>query len=325
MLLGMGMGMGVQAELEAFTPARAKDWLLTPGGEPRGVIQAHALDELWFHTGTACNLSCPFCLEGSKPGDDRLQLLRFEDANPYIDEALSLGVKQFSFTGGEPFINKDIIRILDYALRHRPCLVLTNATEPLMKRLKHLKPLRDQSDELHFRISLDYADAARHDAARGKGMFAQAVKGLRELHDMGFHVSVAHQKLPGMAGDAVAAGFAEVFRSAGLPEQLMLVEFPEFHPPSARVAVPEITGRCMTEFHTEETKRSFMCSFSRMVAKRDGSMYVYACTLVDDDPDYIVGRTLTEALQTPVSTKHHRCFSCFKYGASCSELKRDVD
>jgi molybdenum cofactor biosynthesis enzyme MoaA len=321
MLLGMGMRPGH----EAAGSARSKDWLLTPSGEPRGLIKAHALDELWFHTGTACNLSCPFCLEGSKPGDDRLQLLRFEDASPYIDEALSLGVKQFSFTGGEPFINKDIIRILGYALQHRPCLVLTNATEPLIKRLKQLKSLRDHSDELHFRVSLDYADPARHDAARGKGMFAQAVKGLRELHDMGFHVSVAHQKLPSMAGDAVAAGFAEVFRSAGLPEQLMLVEFPEFHPPSARVAVPEVTGRCMTEFHTEETRRSFMCSFSKMVAKRDGSMYVYACTLVDDDPDYILARTLTEALQMVVSMKHHRCFSCFKYGASCSEMKREVD
>src|SRR5690349_11085575 len=102
----------------------------TPAGEPRGFIQPHALDELWFHTGTACNLACPFCLEGSKPGDERLQLLRFQDAVPFIDEALTLGVKQFSFTGGEPFINKDIIRILDYALQHKPCLVLTNATEP---------------------------------------------------------------------------------------------------------------------------------------------------------------------------------------------------
>ena len=41
---------------------------VTPDGEPRGYIQPHALRELWFHTGTACNLSCPFCLEGSKPG-----------------------------------------------------------------------------------------------------------------------------------------------------------------------------------------------------------------------------------------------------------------
>ena len=154
----MLLAMGTRLELEADRTIRSNDWWLTPSGEPRGFIRAHALDELWFHTGTACNLACPFCLEGSKPGDNRLQLLRFDDAIPYIDEALRLGVKQFSFTGGEPFVNKDIIRILDYALRHRSCLVLTNATEPLIKRLQQLKPLRDHSCELHFRISLDYAD-----------------------------------------------------------------------------------------------------------------------------------------------------------------------
>jgi molybdenum cofactor biosynthesis enzyme MoaA len=261
----------------------------------------------------------------SKPGDNRLQLLRFDEAVPYIDEALSLGVKRFSFTGGEPFVNKDIVRILDYALRHRSCLVLTNATEPLIKRLQQLKPLRDHSCELHFRISLDYADPVRHDGARGAGMFARALEGLRALHEMGFHVSVAHQKPSDMAQDEVAARFAAVFRSAGLPEQLTLIEFPEFHPPRADVAVPQITRQCMADFHSEETRLSFMCSFSRMVVKSNGRLHVYACTLVDDDADYILAETLSEALQVPVSMKHHRCYSCFKYGASCSEVKRSVD
>lgn len=294
------------------------------GNEPRGFIRAHALDELWFHTGTACNLSCPFCLEGSKPGDDRLQMLRTDDALPFIDEALDLGVKQFSFTGGEPFINKDIVHILDYALLHRPCLVLTNATEPLIRRLKQLKSLRDRPHTLNFRVSLDYSDAARHDAGRGEGMFARALEGLRRLHEMGFHVSVASQLLPGIKPNVVSARFAEVFRIAGLPDDLPRIEFPEFHPPGAQVTTPQITERCMTDLQTEETRRSFMCAFSKMVAKIGGRMRVYACTLVDDDPDYILGETLTEALQTPVSMKHHRCYSCFKDGASCSEMKRST-
>ena len=307
---------------------RREHWRQTPSGETRGFIQPHALDELWFHTGTACNLACPFCLEGSKPGDERLQLLRFRDAVPFIDEALTLGVKQFSFTGGEPFINRDIIRILDYALQHRPCLVLTNATEPLLRRIKQLKPLQDRAGALSFRVSLDYPDAARHDAGRGEGMFASALAGMRELHEMGFHVSVASQfssTAAAAAGTAdaadVAAAFAEVFRSAGLPENLLRVEFPEFHPPGTQVSTPQVTESCMKDYQTEESRRAFMCAFSKMVAKSGDRMKVYACTLVDDDPDYILGETLTEALQIPVSMKHHRCYSCFKYGASCSEMK----
>ena len=72
--------------------------------ERPGYIQPHALEELWFHTGTTCNLSCPFCLEGSKPGDNRINPITFDDAKPFMDEALTLGIEQFSFTGGEPFL-----------------------------------------------------------------------------------------------------------------------------------------------------------------------------------------------------------------------------
>jgi len=54
-------------------------WLLSPGGQPRAYIESEALKELWFHTGTNCNLSCPFCFEGSKPGDRRIQCITLED------------------------------------------------------------------------------------------------------------------------------------------------------------------------------------------------------------------------------------------------------
>ncbi len=302
-------------------PMRSKQWYSTPKGEPRGFIQSYALDELWLHTGTACNLACPFCLEGSKPGDNRIQLMRFDDAKPFIDEALSLGVKQFSFTGGEPFINKDMVRILDYALEYHPCLVLTNATEPLIKRLKQLESLREREHALHFRVSLDHFEASQHDAGRGKGMFAIALSGLRGLYDMGFSVSVANQVLSDIPPDVVAKRFTEVFQTAGLPKDLLRVEFPEFYPPGTEVAAPQITENCMTNFQTADSRRDFMCAFSRMIVKSNEQVKVYACTLVDDDPDYALAETLTQSLQVPVSMKHHRCYSCFRFGASCSEMR----
>ena len=317
----MGTGVSAQPRIPlANQSERSPGWYKTSEGDPRGFIHAHTLDELWFHTGTACNLACPFCLEGSKPGDNRLQLLRIYDIKPYIVEALTLGVKQFSFTGGEPFINKDIVKILDYALRYRPCLVLTNATEPLIKRIKQLIPLLDHAHQLHFRVSLDHFDAAQHDRERGAGMFSMALDGMRRLHALGFSLSVANQMLPGLSADYVAERFAEVFHSAGLPKDLNRIEFPEFYPPQTVVAAPQITQSCMLDFQTESSRRSFMCAFSRMVIKQNNQCRVYACTLVDDDADYALAETLLESLLIPVSMKHHRCYSCFKYGASCSEM-----
>jgi hypothetical protein len=84
--------------------------------------------------------------------------------------------------------------------------------------------------------------------------------------------------------------------------------------------VPDVTDDCMTRYQTESSRREFMCAFSKMVIKKNGRMRVYACTLVDDDDDYAQGETLAEALHERVMLRHHRCYSCFAYGSSCSEI-----
>ncbi|MDP2324192.1 MAG: radical SAM protein, partial [Gammaproteobacteria bacterium] len=129
----------------------------TDAGET-GWIQPHTLDELWIHTGTACNLDCPFCLEGSKPGDNRLQRVTLADVRPLFDEAVRLNVRQFSFTGGEPFVVKDMVAILEYAAELRPCLVLTNGTAPVVRRMAQIRKLAGTPHPITFRVSLDHAD-----------------------------------------------------------------------------------------------------------------------------------------------------------------------
>ncbi len=302
------------------TPAR-DDWRLTPLGDPRGYVQPHALTELWFHTGTACNLECPFCLEGSKPGDNRLQRIGFGDVKPWIDEAVALGVRQFSFTGGEPFIVRDFIRVLDYALERAPCLVLTNGVDGVTRRLAKLAPLRARPHPLSLRVSIDWPDAARHDAGRGAGNFAKAWEAVRRLHHAGFGVSIARQMPRDEDRPAVEAAYRALLREAGVAEDLNLVAFPDFGVPGSQAEVPFVTENCMVSFQSEQSRRDFMCAYSKMVVKKDGRMRVYACTLVDDDPAYDQGGSLAESLGARVMLRHHRCFSCFKYGASCSETK----
>ena len=291
----------------------------TSQGAPRGWIQPHALRELWFHTGTACNLSCPFCLEGSRPGDTRLEQLRLGDVAPYVDEAVALGVEQLAFTGGEPFAVRDVFRILDYALERRPCLVLTNGTDPLLRRLPALEALRAKPHPLGLRVSLDYPDAARHDAGRGAGAFAKSLRALAALQAGGFRVSVARQRGRDEDDAAVDAAYRRLFAAHGLSEDLPIVSFPDFGRPGAAPDAPEISEDCMVRYHTAETRRQFMCAYTKMVVKLAGRMRVYACTLVDDDPSFDQGETLSAALATRVLLSHRRCYSCFAYGASCSD------
>ena len=293
---------------------------LLPNPEPIGYIQPGTLRELWFHTGTACNLACPFCLEGSRPGDGRLQRIALADVRPLMDEAAALGVQQFSFTGGEPFIVKDFVNILHHASTLKPCLVLTNGTDPVLRRLQQIEPLAAQPYPVAFRISIDYTNEARHDASRGRGSYGKSWRSLRELHALGFRVSVARQTDNGEDHDVVDASFRVLFSQHGLPADTRIVAFPEFLTPGARPSVTTITEHCMTTYHTAESRRNFMCQFSKMVVKMDGRMRVYACTLVDDDESYDLGGTLSETLAKRIYLHHHRCHTCFAQGASCSEI-----
>ena len=222
-------------------PAPVDDWTRTSSGDPRGYIDAHALEELWFHTGTACNLACPFCLEGSKPGDNRLQRVTLGDVRPLLDDACALGVQQFSFTGGEPFIVRDMVRILEHAASLRPCLVLTNGTLPVLRRLRQIERLRDCAHPVAFRVSIDWPDRARHDAGRGQGQFDLAWQGLLALHERGFRVSLARQSEQGEDAAAVDAAFHALCTRYGLPEDMRIVSFPDFGNPGCRRDVPEIT------------------------------------------------------------------------------------
>jgi len=292
--------------------------VLTP---ETGWIQPHALDELWIHTGTACNLDCPFCLEGSRPGDTRLQRITLADVRPLIDEAVGLGVRQFSFTGGEPFVIKDMVAILDLAASHRPCLVLTNGTAPVVRRLAQIRRLSGTAHPVTFRVSLDFPDEARHDAGRGAGNFRLALQGLRGLHKAGFKVSLARQMQPGRDEAEVDREFRGMLAREGLPADLRIVAFPDFGLPGSTADVPRVTTECMTRFQTEASRREFMCAFSKMAVKIGGRMRIYPCTLVDDDPRFDQGTSLAEALKPRVLLQHHRCYSCFRYGATCSELE----
>lgn len=284
-----------------------------------GYIDMHALDELWFHTGTACNLSCPFCLEGSKPGDNRLQRININDVVPIIDEACTLGVKQFSFTGGEPFIVKDFIKILDYVLNKKPCMVLTNGTDPLIKRIQKLKIIKNKPHKASFRISIDYANETEHDSGRGAGSFKKALQGIQLLQNEGFAISIARQMKAGEDKQAIEDEYRNLFAAYSIPLDTSMVAFPDLLPPKAEQDAPVITQSCMNNHHTYESRQSFMCAYSRMVVKIEGKMKVFACTLVDDDPFFDLGSSLSSSLEKRIYLKHHRCYSCFAFGASCSE------
>jgi len=285
-----------------------------PSKDACAYIICQTLKELWFHTGTNCNLRCHGCFEGAGPGVHRIETATYNDMRPYIDAAVECGVEKISFTGGEPFLNPDILQILDYALERTPCLVLSNGTTPLLSKAGQLGALLKKQYPLSFRISLDFPDSAQHDALRGPGRFQETLAGIQLLHRTGFAVSVARRRRNNEQPE-VEAAYSELFVNNCLPSNLSLVSFPEL----LHVSPLQISEYCLAQYHTEESRAGFMCAFSRMLVKQNGKMGVYACTLVDDDPAFHLGTELDQAMARHVMLQHPRCSVCFSQGVSCSQ------
>jgi MoaA/NifB/PqqE/SkfB family radical SAM enzyme len=84
---------------------------------------------LWVQiTGTWCNLQCTHCINISGPKNPWLKSLDTETVKHYLKEAERLGVKEIYFTGGEPFLHRDILELLSFSLRMAPTTGLTNGT-----------------------------------------------------------------------------------------------------------------------------------------------------------------------------------------------------
>src|SRR6516164_7646854 len=87
------------------------------------------LDELWFQvTGTVCNLACRHCFISCSPHNHAFGYLDLAAVCRLLDEAAALGVKEYYFTGGEPFLHPELVPMLEATLRCGPATVLTNGT-----------------------------------------------------------------------------------------------------------------------------------------------------------------------------------------------------
>src|SRR6201993_5229370 len=146
------------------------------------------LDHLWFQVaGTLCNLECRHCFISCSPHNHSFGFLDLATVRRALDESVRLGVKEYYFTGGEPFLNRDMVPILELTLRYGPATVLTNGTVFKDEWLQRLAKADAESPySLEFRVSLDGFTAAMNDPVRGPGTFDRALRGVRQLVAHGF-------------------------------------------------------------------------------------------------------------------------------------------
>lgn len=312
-------------EAERLCAEKFADPLITAKGEARACVALRQMETLWFATGTLCNLACANCYIESSPTNDALIYLPAAELARFLDEAEAgpshRKPREIGFTGGEPFMNPDIIAMIEDALaRGFDVLVLSNAMKPMRRHEAALLRLREAyGDALTIRVSIDHYTQALHEAERGPNSWEPMLEGLRWLSAHGFSIAAAGRSLAGETQAQARLAYAALFKGEGIsidaanPARMVL--FPEM---DAKADVPEITTACWDILG--KSPDDVMCASQRMVVHRKGEpeARVVACTLLPYDAEFDLGATLAEAdLDVPLNHPHCARF-CVLGGASCS-------
>lgn len=309
--------------VKTLNTEKFRDSYVTLSGEPRATVGLKRLDTLWFLTGTLCNLTCENCYIESSPSNDRLVYLSLAEVASYLDEIEQeqLGTGTIAFTGGEPFMNPDLIPILEDCLtRGFEVLVLTNAMRPMMKLSGAFLALQQRfPQKITVRVSIDHYTREVHEQERGPRSWEPAVKGLHWLVSEGFTVDIAGRLFSGETDAQMRDGYAQFFAQQGIAlnahDPATLVLFPEM---DESQDVPEISTGCWSKLDVSPDAQ--MCATSRMVIKRKGEAkpVVVPCTLLPYQPDFELGHSLKDSFQEVPLNHPHCARFCVLGGASCS-------
>ncbi|MGK0272042.1 MAG: putative Fe-S cluster-containing radical SAM superfamily protein [Cocleimonas sp.] len=299
-----------------------EDYLVTAKGKNRAFVDMHQLSTLWLNTGTLCNITCGNCYIESSPKNDALVYMTHQEVSVFLNEVRDekMGTTEIGITGGEPFMNPDIMPIMEECLSRGFTLVmLTNAMRPMMRHKDDLLALNEKyRDSLTMRVSVDHFNPKLHEEERGEGTFDITLKGLVWLSENDFDMNIAGRTRWGETESELREGYAQFFKTHNIKvdadDPMKLVLFPEM---DEKAEVPEITTDCWGIL--DVNPEAMMCANSRMVVKRKGATKpaVIACTLLPYEDEFEFASTLKESSDRVYLNHQHCSKFCVLGGGSC--------
>ncbi|MFQ5704381.1 MAG: radical SAM protein [Gemmatimonadales bacterium] len=279
-----------------------------------------ALDQLWFQVaGTVCNLRCTHCFISCSPDNHSFWFMDRDTVRRALDESAELGVKEYYFTGGEPFMNREMVEILGDALALGPTTVLTNATLLTDRRVAALATVAATSPySLEFRVSIDGVSEQSNDAIRGTGTFRRALGGVERLVAAGFlPIITAMQSWPDDQHDRIIEDFREILAGVNYHRARIKIIPPlligaEASRSRAYATYERITHEMLAGYDLDQ----LLCTRARLVTARG----VYACPILVDYPTARLGDNLAEAAKTRTTLGEQACYTCYRSGAICSNV-----
>jgi MoaA/NifB/PqqE/SkfB family radical SAM enzyme len=284
-----------------------------PGGP---VLPFGGLDTLWLQvTGTVCNIACLHCFITCGPKNTSHPVMATEQIFDVLRAAREYGVRDYYFTGGEPFLHPDILLLIERTLEQGPLSILTNGIlidKPVAEELGAL--FRRGPYSLDLRVSIDGLTPEDNDPIRGHGTYDQIMRGAWNLMNAGvnpvFTVTTVHATYEENAG---RLAFIDALRKRGFERPRV-----KFIPPfkigrEARRSGAYEPGHVLRAgdlFEGEED--TLLCGSSRTVTAKG----VYPCPILIEEQGAKMGESLAEGMRR-IRLNHPACVTCHVEGFSC--------
>lgn len=134
-----------------------------------------------------CNYRCPFCHNEGQEKECGTETMSSKDFKSFVDMVKDQPISELNFSGGEPFLNKDIVDMIEYACSQLSCDVscATNLSLINEEQLSRLAETR-----VKFNIQFPYVKEELFKGSTGNGDLSTIIKLINSVRQHGIQIGL---------------------------------------------------------------------------------------------------------------------------------------
>lgn len=144
-------------------------------------------DKLRVLVTNGCNYRCPFCHNEGQTKSQGIEFMDINDFEDLIDMLKDEPVSELTFSGGEPFLNKHLVDMIQY-VSHKTTWEISCASNLSLIQQKDIDALR--GIDLKFNIQFPFASAAKFNKSTGIGNLSDIESKIASVTDAGLKIGL---------------------------------------------------------------------------------------------------------------------------------------
>lgn len=144
-------------------------------------------DKIRILVANGCNYRCRFCHNEGQSKYSPSQYMSYDNFKTLIDFVKDQDISELCFSGGEPFLNKDLIRMIRYADDNTASDIgcATNLSLITDTQIQELSSTR-----VKFNIQFPFASDADFRDSTGSGNYMKVVETIKKVQDSGINIGL---------------------------------------------------------------------------------------------------------------------------------------